>query len=194
MGDDSDAAGLMRSVDHAIHGQVAADIAAELHQQLCRLLEILRMLFLDGCREYVERPHWASVDDLVERGQGAAGLLESLPGVRGSLQHQIVDIGQCRVPTTGFWRGQARFEAVDEEMDLAVVPVDRHLDSGNHNHAALPAQFDRLGNGALIVMVGDGNDLETTIGDRVDQVIRLPESVAGQGVKVEVDGISRVYW
>ena len=65
--------------------------------------------------------------------------------------------------------------------------------AGNHDHAALPAELDRAGDGALIVMIGDGNDLEPTIRDRVDQVVRLPESVAGEGVKVEIDGISRAY-
>ncbi len=77
-------------------------------------------------------------------------------------------------------------------MNLAIVPVDRHFDAGNDDHAPFPADLDRARNRPLIVVVGDRDDLEAPVRDRVDQVLGLPETVAGQGVKVEIDRISRV--
>lgn len=138
----------------------------------------------------MERPHWATVDNFVEGREWAIGLLKARSSVGGPFHHQIVDISQRRIPCCRFRGGQPRFEPVDEQVDLAVVPVHRHFYAGNHDHATLSTDLDGAGNRALVVMISDRNDLETAIGNRVDQFVGLPKAIARKRMKVEIDGIS----
>ena len=54
---------LARGVDHPVHWQVAVEVAADLDEQLGRLLQVLGMPFLYRGGEDMERPHWPAVDD-----------------------------------------------------------------------------------------------------------------------------------
>jgi hypothetical protein len=41
-------------------------------------------------------------------------------------------------------------------------------------------------------VIGNCHDLETAVGDGVDQLLGRPEAIAGQGMEVKVDGVAGV--
>ena len=75
---------------------------------------------------------------------------------------------------------------------MSVIPAHGHLDARDDDHVALSPNLDGAGDRALIVVIGDCDDLESAVGDRIDQIISRPKAIAGQRVEMKVNGIAGI--
>ena len=80
-------------------------------------------------------------------------------------------------------------DAIDEHVPLPTIVPHRDLDTGDHMHTTPRAVVDRLDHAALGVVVTDRRDTDVVLGQVVDELDRCPDTIALEGMQVEVDGV-----
>src|SRR5690606_8011310 len=192
VGDDANTATLVRRLDNVFQRRIRREVPTQLDHQLRRLLQTWDVLVGDHRAEHVYG-HQGAVDlEGSQRRDRAAAQLDSPARIRRQLledrvlSRDDVQEGLRLLPLI------VRPDAIDEHVPLPIIPANRHLDAGDNMYAPPLPVLDRLDDRALVVVVADRRDADTVLVQTVDEITRVPDAIADEGVKVQIDrGIGR---
>ncbi len=83
------------------------------------------------------------------------------------------------------------FDAIDQQMPLALIPPGRELDTWDDGQSLLGASFHKFGNRPHRVMIANRYNPELVLNEVVDQLSRDPTAIARTRVHVKIDPVER---